>query len=83
MIACPKCGGTRVGVLDSRKKGADGKDDSQNFVWRRRICKECGEKYTTYEIVSRHYDQLMNFADFYEQIRKLVETMEKGGGTDA
>ena len=41
MMACPKCGHTKSGVVDSRKC-ADG-------IRRRRECENCGERWTTYE----------------------------------
>jgi transcriptional repressor NrdR len=40
---CPKCGNTRNCVIDSRKSTC-------NSVRRRRFCKACGHKWTTYEI---------------------------------
>ncbi len=43
MIKCEYCGHTETEVLDSRTTSGD-------YVKRRRRCKHCGKKITTYEI---------------------------------
>ena len=42
-IPCPDCGSDQSTVNESRHTPAD------NTIRRRRECKECGNKYTTYE----------------------------------
>lgn len=39
-MICPSCGG-KFKVIDTRS--------DQEIVYRRRECKDCGERYTTYE----------------------------------
>lgn len=42
-MRCPKCG-TETYVIDSRRKGRKGE-----VIRRRRLCKNCGHRLTTYE----------------------------------
>ena len=42
-MTCPKCRKENNGVVDSRKKG-DG------LIWRRRNCRECGQRWNTIEL---------------------------------
>lgn len=46
-MRCPKCGGNEDGVVDSRES------ISGETVRRRRMCRVCGHRFTTYERVSR------------------------------
>ena len=40
---CPKCGSENISVVDSRKR--------PNYIFRARICFDCGNKYQTQEII--------------------------------
>jgi transcriptional regulator NrdR family protein len=42
-LACPSCGGTDTGVMDSR-------GTPEGWIRRRRRCNGCGERMTTYEL---------------------------------
>ena len=41
-MKCPKCGGAKQRITDSRQTG--------NEVRRRRECRACGHRFTTYEL---------------------------------
>ena len=50
VMKCPICG-KRGAVLDSRY--------TETYIRRRRICTECGERYTTYEMSVSHLSEIM------------------------
>ena len=64
-LACPECGSVTI-VLDGRSV----KDDRNKFR-RRRLCNECGYKFTTYEDNSP-------FSKLSEKEQKLIEDYRKG-----
>ena len=43
MFKCPKCGEIDVGITEAR-------DTPVNRVRRRRVCRKCGYRFTTYEV---------------------------------
>lgn len=43
-MMCPSCGSESLKVIDSRK--------TTDSIRRRRRCKDCGERFTTYETIS-------------------------------
>lgn len=49
-------------VVDSRCQNSD-------LVWRRRRCKKCHRRFTTYEIDQERYEQLLQLENF---VRKLA-----------
>ena len=71
-IVCPKCGGERSSIKDSRSF-------SGNYVWRRRRCAICGNIYTTYEIPCETIDKLKVFANIanatYEKIGNAYQAL--------
>lgn len=54
------------------------------IIWRRRVCKRCGERFTTYELPASEYKALMSLKqeakDFGKAIDKVKEIMDKYGG---
>lgn len=50
---CPNCNSERSDVVDTRPNGEDGV-----HRWRRRKCRDCKERYTTYEIQADEYATL-------------------------
>lgn len=64
-LGCPKCGGTASSVVDSRPS-ADGK-----ATRRRRHCHGCGNRWTTYEVQAKEYEQLMPLVDQLESLERL------------
>lgn len=84
---CPKCG-QYLKVIDSRTKTID----SFSFVngdnpfklpviYRRLICMECGEKYTTFEIEREDFEKLkkdsIQFHKEYQKMRARLERQKK------
>lgn len=49
-LKCPDCGGRDNRVTDSRFS-TGGFADAKEYIWRRRFCKDCGNKFTTIEII--------------------------------
>jgi len=78
MSSCPKCMSTRSEVKDSRRAA------HPNYVLtrRRRICKACDERFTTFEVseevlekmTSRNAAQIISLAS---RIKKLSERIIK------
>ena len=75
-IACPKCGGMKSIVVDSRKC-ADG-------IRRRRECDNCGERWTTYEFAAETMESMKKIGrkmgiriGMEEAIRHLTGICEK------
>ena len=53
MLRCPYCESTdNVCVSTINRATINGKQRQVNYVWRRRKCSSCGEKFTTHETVS-------------------------------
>lgn len=54
------------------------------IIWRRRVCKRCGERFTTYELPASEYKALMSLKqdtkEFGKAIDKVKEIMDKYGG---
>lgn len=54
---CPECGGNNLKVMDTMP-------DSDNRIFRRRKCAECGSKFRTVEIMDDGSDEFRNaYAD--------------------
>jgi hypothetical protein len=69
-LRCPKCGERLSGVIDSRPS-ADGK-----ATRRRRICRGCEARWTTYEISAKEYERLMPVLDKVEDLGKWCKQLE-------
>ena len=67
---CPKCGGALI-VLDVR-------NDSKiiNSTRRRRVCKSCEYRFTTYELDEEEFRRFKTTLNRYEKIRNVVLEME-------
>lgn len=54
------------------------------IIWRRRVCKRCGERFTTYELPASEYKALtvlkQDAKDFGKAMDKVKEIMDKYGG---
>ncbi len=50
-MLCPKCGFGKSDVINSRPKGRDG--IPYPYICRRRSCKDCKYKFTTYETIEK------------------------------
>ena len=69
--ACPKCGGKRTGVIDSRYRKSYGRIARR----RRRMCKlkKCSHRWTTYEIEASYYKSLTKpHEEVIEKIREAL-----------
>jgi len=51
MLNCPFCGGNEFYTVDVRNK------DKSNGIRRRRECKFCGKRFTTYEVCPDMYNE--------------------------
>ena len=71
-ILCPECGSKDNGVADTRS------NDKPRGIYRRRVCKECGLRFTTYEITEEDFDRIKNN---YIKMKTLVERMMKKNET--
>tara|TARA_A100001388_G_scaffold40948_1_gene26227 strand:+ start:4883 stop:5089 length:207 start_codon:yes stop_codon:yes gene_type:complete len=50
MLKCPYCDSTdNVCVSTINRANINGKQRQVNYVWRRRKCSNCGQKFTTHE----------------------------------
>lgn len=72
------CTHEESGVRDSRKKNVEGvaKEDFDYSIRRRRICFDCGHKFTTYEITQEQMDshiakQLVELGTYKELIKGI------------
>lgn len=65
-LACPSCGEKNSGVLDSR--------NSRGSIRRRRVCRNCGERWTTYEVTQDYLDKLQNefMGEFEKRAAKII-----------
>lgn len=55
---CPKCNSANIGVLDSNRPVRRHPMPLNSFR-RRRVCKDCGERWNTYEIGERELLDLL------------------------
>lgn len=69
-MICKKCGSTNVRVIDSRVMDED-------RIWRRRMCKGCGTRWTTWEVrvsdYHRHYTTRESVAKAVRNIKEFIE----------
>ena len=66
MSNCPKCSSTESSVIDSRP--------APNAIRRRRVCKDCKTKYTTYEF-SQDYLRKTGAQLVGTKIKKIISLM--------
>ena len=66
-MKCPVCGSNQSLVIDSRPEGID------STTRRRRECKDCGCKYTTYEMTDETYKKCRELYDFCKRVKKIME----------
>lgn len=73
-MRCPKCGGNKSSVIDSRQ-AEDG-----NTIRRRRECDECQYRFTTYERVEERtlvVVKRMARGNNFQEIRSLMESFAR------
>ena len=69
---CPYCNSRKIEVMDSRPS-------ENNSVRRRRICKECNKRFTTYEMTLNEIEKNNNFIrdtikdNFIKSAEKIFE----------
>ena len=64
-MICPNCGSGQTAIVDSRESGWGGET-----VRRRRRCRECGFRYSTFEITEESYNGLLKQQ---EMLREIVQ----------
>lgn len=65
---CPFCGSGQIAVVDSRPRG--------NTIWRRRKCLECEKKYTTYEVLSDTYTNILEMLSLVDNLEKIIKAVK-------
>lgn len=66
-MKCPVCNSTRSNVLDSRKR--------EEHIHRSRECKDCGGRFSTYEITDEMYFEFKtNMNDFKEELTEFIKS---------
>lgn len=70
-MVCQLCGSNKTSVIDSRH-------NEDGTVRRRRICKKCGTRFTTFEVVMDEYYMLRKLE---ELAVKMKEVMDNDGQT--
>lgn len=84
-VACPQCGNTGSDVKDSRSR------EDGNYIRRRRMCRGCEHRFTTYERVvadgdnedalrSQIFDALMAKAAELQELARTVLPGRMAGG---
>lgn len=56
-MRCPNCGSFNTQVRNCRRY--EPQFDENHTVWRRRLCHDCGHKWTTYEVSDKQYQKLL------------------------
>lgn len=69
-LACSKCGGRRIGVVDSRIHNGT--------VRRRRRCMDCGFRVTTYEVTAFERRLIDAWAERIHEVRDLAHKLAQG-----
>lgn len=64
MMVCPRCGGTNYKVIDSRNAGSTDKG-----VVRKRLCLNCGMRWTTNEIFDWDAEELL----LWKKLKKALD----------
>jgi transcriptional repressor NrdR len=64
-LNCPKCGFGYSNVIDARQSGIAKR--------RRRVCSQCGLRYTSYEMLDFDYEKLM---EERKQTKKAIQILE-------
>lgn len=70
MLLCPKCQGQHLSVVDSRNR----KDNE--YVYRRRKCKDCGYRFPTVEIVDEQYADFQKLQQTQNQVFQWEKDQE-------
>lgn len=74
MLSCPDCG-SPTAVIDSR--------DYESYLRRRRLCKSCRKRFTTYEKVALEDSEILAYREAYpadtrsdKQIKEILNSLE-------
>lgn len=73
IFSCPACNSGNVRISDSRK-GPSRADVTA--LRRRRLCEDCGHKFTTYEVTKEDYDLIPGVRKFLI-INKVISWEDK------
>lgn len=68
---CRKCGGANVFVYETNY------GSFEKYVRRRIVCKDCGERYTTYEVTKEDFDNVKKARQIITYVKKVLEEMKK------
>lgn len=64
LYRCPHCGDQAVRVVDSRPLEAS----PEQIIRRRRVCRSCGQRWSTYEITDATYAAICETADVLKKM---------------
>ncbi len=70
-LACPECGSQRNDVKDSRHAERNG--FAGPYIRRRRRCRNCHERFTTYEIGGARFEALEMLFQTLAPLRDLID----------
>lgn len=73
-MICPHCGSDRTEIIETRVSGEHER--------RRRRCRECTYRFTTYEITKTEYERLMAEREALEAIMQGVKQVTKARKDD-
>jgi transcriptional repressor NrdR len=73
-MICPHCGKGRNEVIDTRI--------SNDTIRRRRVCWNCHQRFSTYEILKDDYKRLLNCKKVVDYMAKVAEVTLNGGTDD-
>lgn len=70
-MTCEKCGGTNLYVVDSRP--------NHNGIGykRRRECRDCGERFTTYEVTPEEYQMVVKSKKILKKVKEMLDIYNK------
>lgn len=63
---CVSCGAPKVSVIDSRP------DETGAYIRRKRVCRACGHRWTTYEVSAERMAELEGLRKFKESVQALL-----------
>lgn len=78
MANCPKCKGTETEVKDSRLKTIG----EQKIIRRRRLCRGCDNRFTTYELSVEYLQHIKDmesggYIGAFDALKKISKIIEK------
>lgn len=67
---CPQCAGRKVYVTDSRTRAS-------GAVYRRRACRACGHRFSTFEVNAAQFSALIQRLQSFERTASIMQDMAR------